>query len=92
MGGSFEKEFQESGGLKKYLLALKSKCMKDWFVSKLQLLAKKDRYHLVWCLSFFDRKVYDAELRKRRWRRRCQSVRIDMTNRFAMHFGARLSS
>jgi hypothetical protein len=29
MGGSFEKEFQESGGLKKYLLALKSKCMKD---------------------------------------------------------------
>jgi hypothetical protein len=29
MGGSFEKEFQESGGLKKYLLALKNKCMKD---------------------------------------------------------------
>ncbi|MBO5354868.1 MAG: hypothetical protein J6B09_02230 [Clostridia bacterium] len=29
MGGSFEKEFQESGSLKKHLLVLKSKCKKD---------------------------------------------------------------
>ena len=29
MDGSFEKEFQESGNLKKYLLALKSKCEKN---------------------------------------------------------------
>ena len=29
MGSSFEKEFQENGNLKKYLLALRSKCMKD---------------------------------------------------------------